>query len=164
MAGVSSLVEPSSTRTVADGGGVVLGGAVVHQDDLNVVAPLEQGVHTVLHVGRRVVAGDGEGNQFVHVFFLHFCRGGLWPPDKIERCWQCGRPKAAHTALRWFVCDTSISASSRARATMASSSPQSPLCSGSACRRNLRPLPCGSSPNQTRFAGLWFGAGLRPAD
>ena len=62
---------------VADGGGVVLGGAVVHQDDFNVVAPLEQGVHTVLHIGRRVVAGDGEGNQFVHTLFLRFdsCSG-----------------------------------------------------------------------------------------
>ena len=33
---------------VADGGGVVLGGAVVHQNDLDVVAPLEQGLHTVV--------------------------------------------------------------------------------------------------------------------
>ena len=52
---------------VADGRGLVFGGAVVHQNDLNVVAPLEQGVHAVLHIGRRVVTGDGKGDQLIHV-------------------------------------------------------------------------------------------------
>ena len=31
--------------------------------------------------------------------------------------------------------------------------PQSPLCSGSAWGRNLRPLPCVSSPHADRFTG-----------
>ena len=47
---------------VADGGGVVLGGAVIHQDDFNVVPALKERIHTVLHIRRRVVAGDGEGD------------------------------------------------------------------------------------------------------
>ena len=47
---------------VADGGGVVLGGAVVHQNNLDVLPPLEQGLDAVVHVGRRVVAGDGKGD------------------------------------------------------------------------------------------------------
>ena len=38
-------------------------------------------------------------------------------------------------------------------------SSQSPLCSVSALRRNLRPLPCSSLPTKTRFAGLFVGRG-----
>ena len=38
-------------------------------------------------------------------------------------------------------------------------SSQSPLCSVSAFRRNLRPLPCSSLPTKTRFAGLFVGRG-----
>ena len=52
---------------VADGRGVVLGGAVVHQDDLDVVAALEQGLHAVLHIGSGVITGDGKGNQLIHM-------------------------------------------------------------------------------------------------
>ena len=48
---------------VADGGGVVLGGAVVHQDDLNVLPAGEQGLDAVIHIGGGVVAGNGEGNE-----------------------------------------------------------------------------------------------------
>ena len=35
--------------------------------------------------------------------------------------------------------------------------PQSPLCFGSAWRRNLGPLPCVSSPHTNRFAGFARG-------
>ncbi len=38
-------------------------------------------------------------------------------------------------------------------------SSQSPLCSVSALRRKLRPLPCSSLPTQTRFTGLCVGFG-----
>ena len=50
---------------VADGGGVVLGGAVVHQDDLGVRAGGEQGVDAVAHIGRRVVARHGKGDKLL---------------------------------------------------------------------------------------------------
>ena len=43
-----------------------------------------------------------------------------------------------------------------------SSSSQSPLSSVSAWRRKLRPLPCSSSPNRTRYAGLRFGTAASP--
>ena len=42
------------------------------------------------------------------------------------------------------------------------SSPQSPLYSGSASRRNLHPLPCVSSPHANRFAGFAWGPRLYP--
>ena len=48
---------------VADGRGVILGGAVVHQTDLNVVPAGEQGAHAVIHVGRGVVAGHRECDE-----------------------------------------------------------------------------------------------------
>ena len=37
---------------VTDGRGVVLGGAVIHQNDFDVVPALEQGLHAVVHIGR----------------------------------------------------------------------------------------------------------------
>ena len=51
---------------VADGRGVVLGGAVVHQDDLNVIPSGQKGLHTVIHIGRGIVAGYRKGNELVH--------------------------------------------------------------------------------------------------
>ena len=42
--------------------------AVVHQDDLNIVPTLEQSIHTVLHICRRVVTGYSEGNTRITEF------------------------------------------------------------------------------------------------
>ena len=53
---VGVLVLPA----VADGRRVVLGRAVVHEQDLDVLAAGEQRLHAVIHVGCRVVAGHGE--------------------------------------------------------------------------------------------------------
>ena len=50
---------------VADGGGVILGGTIVHQDDLGLLPGGEQGLDAVAHICRRVVARDGEGDQFL---------------------------------------------------------------------------------------------------
>ena len=56
---------------VADGGGVILGGAVVHQDDLNVAAAGQQGADTLVHVVGGVVAGNGKGDELLgHVGHL----------------------------------------------------------------------------------------------
>ena len=76
MAAVLLVDGPDNTGipllvTVTDGRGLILGGAVVHQDDLNIVPSLEQCVHTVLHIGRRVIAGDRESNELFHVFLSH---------------------------------------------------------------------------------------------
>ena len=53
---VGVLVLPA----VADGRRVVFGRAVVHEQDLDVLAAGEQRLHAVIHVGCRVVAGHGE--------------------------------------------------------------------------------------------------------
>ena len=50
---------------VADSGGVILGGTIVHQDDLGLLPGGEQGLDAVAHICRRVVARDGEGDQFL---------------------------------------------------------------------------------------------------
>ena len=50
---------------VADGGGVILGGTIVHQDDLGLLPGGEQGLDAVAHICRRVVARDGESDQFL---------------------------------------------------------------------------------------------------
>ena len=52
---------------VALGGGVVFGGTVVHQDDLRVLPGGEQGFDAMVHIGRGIVAGDGEGDNFIHI-------------------------------------------------------------------------------------------------
>ena len=51
---------------IADGRGLVLDGTVVHQDDLGLLPGGEQGLDAVAHIGRRVVARDGKGDQFLH--------------------------------------------------------------------------------------------------
>ena len=59
----------------ADDGGVLFGvgvgnfagvvlGAVVHKDDLGVLPRGEQGLDAVIHIGSRVVARHGKGNEF----------------------------------------------------------------------------------------------------
>ena len=50
---------------VADGGGLVLHGTVVHEDDLGLLPGGEQRFDAVAHICRRVVARDGEGDQFL---------------------------------------------------------------------------------------------------
>ena len=50
---------------VADGGGVILGGTIVHQDDLGLLPGGEQGLDAMAHIGRRVIARDGKGNEFL---------------------------------------------------------------------------------------------------
>ena len=50
--------------SVTDGRGVVLGGAVVHQYDLNVLAAGQQRVHAFFHIGGAVIAGHRKSNQF----------------------------------------------------------------------------------------------------
>ena len=87
---------------VADGRGLVFGGAVVHQNDLNVVAPLQQGVHAVLHVGRRVVTGDGKGDQLIHVVLsLHLAifRAGLSSGPRAQSRSARSRARAAMASI-----------------------------------------------------------------
>lgn len=38
--------------------------SVIHQDNFNIFATLEQGIYAVLHICRRVVTGNGKCNQF----------------------------------------------------------------------------------------------------
>ena len=85
---------------VADGGGVVFGGAVVHQNDLDVVAPLEQRLHTVVHIGRRVVAGDGKGDQLIHTSFSCLSGFGRGPGRRVR---SAVRPAPA-PGPRWRPC------------------------------------------------------------
>ena len=56
---------------VADGGGVVLGGAVVHQNDLDIVAALQNALDALVHIARGVIAGHGEGDEFFLACFVH---------------------------------------------------------------------------------------------
>ena len=49
---------------VADGSAGI-GGTIVHQDDLGLLPGGEQGLDAVAHICRRVVARDGEGDQFL---------------------------------------------------------------------------------------------------
>ena len=48
---------------VADGRGVVFGGAVIHQNDLYILPAGEQRVDAVIHIGRRIVAGYGKCDE-----------------------------------------------------------------------------------------------------
>ena len=59
---------------VADGGGVVLGGAVVHQNDLRLRPGGEQRLHAVVYVGGGIVAGDGKCNELIHGVLLYLSR------------------------------------------------------------------------------------------
>ena len=68
---------------VADGRGLVLDRAVIHQNDLCLLAGRQQRLDAVAHISRRVVAGHGKGNEFlVHIlncsfkFDLQFRRTG----------------------------------------------------------------------------------------
>ena len=59
-------------------GRFVLGGAVIHNHDLDVLGvagPLEDGSDAFVHVGRRVVARDAKGDGLLHVC-LPFSVGG----------------------------------------------------------------------------------------
>ena len=47
--------------SVADGGGIVLGGAVVNEDDLHLLSPGQERVDAFFHIGRAVVAGHRKG-------------------------------------------------------------------------------------------------------
>ena len=49
--------------SVGDGTGIVLG-AVIHKDDLHVVAAFQKRLDTVLHVSLRIITGDRECQQF----------------------------------------------------------------------------------------------------
>ena len=67
VAAVGLVDHPDDVRmllrvAVRDGAGLVRR-AVVYQDDLHLVAAGEQGVNTVGHVRRRIVARDGKGKQ-----------------------------------------------------------------------------------------------------
>ena len=55
---------------IALGRSVVFGGAVVHQNDLDVLACGQQRLHAVVHVGGGVVAGDGKCNDLIHGIVL----------------------------------------------------------------------------------------------
>ena len=61
---------------VADGGGVVLGGTIVHQDDLGLLSGREQRLDAVAHIGRRVVARDGKADEFLHSVLLLITEAG----------------------------------------------------------------------------------------
>ena len=50
---------------VADGGGVILDGTIVHQNDLGLLACAQQRFDAVTHIGCRVVAGHGKGDKFL---------------------------------------------------------------------------------------------------
>ena len=51
---------------VADGGGVILHGTVVHEDDLGLLSGREQRFDAVAHIGRRIVARHGKCDKFLH--------------------------------------------------------------------------------------------------
>ena len=51
---------------VADGGGLVLDGTVVHEDDLGLFSGGEQGLDAVTHISGRIIAGDCKCDQFLH--------------------------------------------------------------------------------------------------
>ena len=59
---------------VGNGGGVI-GGAVVHQDDLGLIAGLQEGFDAAVHIGGRVVAGHRERDQF-QVYSSNFLCSG----------------------------------------------------------------------------------------
>ena len=68
---------------VADGRGLVLDRAVIHQNDLCPLAGRQQRLDAVAHISRRVVAGHGKGNELlIHIlncsfkFDLQFRRTG----------------------------------------------------------------------------------------
>ena len=48
---------------IGDFAGVILG-AVIHQDDFGVLARGEQGLDAMVHIGGRVVARHGKGDEF----------------------------------------------------------------------------------------------------
>ena len=50
---------------VADGGGIVLHGTVVHKDDLGLLSGRKQGLDAMAHICRRVVARNGKGDEFL---------------------------------------------------------------------------------------------------
>ena len=50
---------------VADGGGVILDGTIVHQNDLGLFTCAQQRFDAVTHIGCRVVAGHGKGDKFL---------------------------------------------------------------------------------------------------
>ena len=49
---------------VADGGGVILDGTIVHQNDLGLLACAQQRFDAVTHIGCGIVAGHGKGDKF----------------------------------------------------------------------------------------------------
>ena len=89
---------------------------------------------------------------------LHrYCLCGL-PHSEISGSQDiCSSPKliAAYRVLRRLL----MPRHSPCALSSLTCSSQSPLCSVSAFRRNLRPLPCSSLPTKTRFAGLFVGRG-----
>ena len=50
---------------VADGGGIILDRAVVHQNDLGLLACGQQRFDAVTHIGCGIVAGYGKGDKFL---------------------------------------------------------------------------------------------------
>ena len=50
---------------ITDGRGVVLYGTVVHQNDLGLLSGRKQGLDTMTHICRRVVARNGKGDEFL---------------------------------------------------------------------------------------------------
>ena len=50
---------------VADGGGVILDGTIVHQNDLGLLACAQQRFDAVTHIGCGIVAGHGKGDKFL---------------------------------------------------------------------------------------------------
>ena len=87
---------------VADGGGFVLGGPVVHQDDLGILTGGEQGVDTVAHISRGVITGHGKSNELL----IHSYGTSFW-------CWGVGGTAAeslrdAHDPARTFPSKASL--------------------------------------------------------
>ena len=50
---------------IADGGGVILDGTIVHQNDLGLLACAQQRFDAVTHIGCGIVAGHGKGDKFL---------------------------------------------------------------------------------------------------
>ena len=54
---------------------LVLGGAVIHQNDLHILSPCQQRVYTFFHIRSAIIAGYCKSNQFhmiapFHTFIL----------------------------------------------------------------------------------------------
>ncbi len=80
-------VRVAGRPRVALGGGVVLGGAVVDEQDLRLRPGGQQRLDAVVHIVRRVVAGHGEGDEFFHSA-LNLVSGANRPGRAPGRRWR----------------------------------------------------------------------------